>query len=203
VAEAPDVHPHGELDPGKSLREREWLKRSWRATAELIQCDVCLPDLSPQQREKMRLRWLVEARHYDSLWRHQRFLYYALRIPLIVGGVTVTTLAGLGAGELPTALAGGAVTVLTGLEALFNLGPRWHTLRQTYHQLEEEGWAYIDLVGPYRNEGTHPELFDRFLHQVEAINATQSESYLGLFREGTGDRPDGAAKDKQQKTDAD
>jgi hypothetical protein len=201
MAEDHGPHPHGELEPEESLREQEWLKRSWNATADLLQCELCLPGLSSPQREKMRLRWLVEARHYDSLWRHHRFLYYALRVPLIVGGVTVTTLAGLGAGDLPTALAGGAVTVLTGLEALFNLGPRWHALRQTYHQLDEEGWAYIDLVGPYRNRGTYAELFDSFLDRVEAINASQSESYLGLFREGSGDRTAGPAGEKQQDRD--
>lgn len=190
-------HPHGELEPDESLREQEWLKRSWKATADLLRCELCLPGLSSPQREKMRLRWLVEASHYDSLWRHHRFFYYALRVPLIVGGVAVTTLAGLGAGELPTALVGGAVTVLTGLESLFNLGPRWHTLRQTYEQLAEEGWAYIDLVGPYRNRGTHADLFDSFLDRVEAVNASQSESYLGLFREGSGDRTVGSAGDKQ------
>jgi hypothetical protein len=198
VPEEHGTHPHGELEPDDSMREPEWLRRSWKATADLLQCERCLPGLSSSQREKMRLRWLVEARHYDSLWRHHRFLYYSLRIPLIVGGVTVTTLAGLGAGELPTALVGAAVTVLTGLEGLFNLGPRWHTLRRTHEQLGEEGWTYIDLVGPYRNRGTHAELFGDFLDRVEAINASQSESYLGLFREGSRDRLGSAGENQQQ-----
>ena len=78
----------------------------------------------------MRLRWLVETKHYDDLWRRYRNGEYALRIPLIVAGATVSFLGAVNAGNTLIALAGLSVVVLTGLEQLFRLGPRWAKLRR-------------------------------------------------------------------------
>jgi hypothetical protein len=162
----------------KWLRERDWLEESWKASEQFL---ASLPDLTPGERETIRLRWLKEAEHYDGLWRQQRSKDYALRIPLVVGAATVPVLAGLNVKHGYVALVGLGVAIIASLDSLFQLGDRWRKLRQTANLMTHEGWCFIELTGPYITESSHKEAYRRFLDRLEELNATQAEGYLRVF----------------------
>jgi hypothetical protein len=160
--------------------EREWLRQSWAATGEFLNCDTCVP-LEPTQRETIRRRWLEEAKHYDDLWRTRRRWDYTLRVLIVIGAATVPVLAGLGAGRVPTALVGLGVAILAGLDGLFQLGDRWRQLRQTASLMASEGWSFLERTGPYAKATSHGDAYREFLDRIEGLNATQTEEYRGVF----------------------
>jgi len=161
--------------------ERDWLKRSWEEAEHLLDCKQCVPGLDSSQRQKIRVRWLNEAEHYDKLWRQRRSWDYVLRVLIIIGAATIPVLAGL-TGHIPTAIAGGVVAALAGLDGLFQLGNRWRQLRQTATLMTREGWSFLELTGPYRR-ASHSSAYLGFLDRLEELNAVQTEGYLRVLEE--------------------
>ena len=138
-------------------------------------------DLSPEQCQILKIRWVEQAKMYDQLWRGQRAVYYLVRVPIILGATTIPVLASLGVDKLVTALVGLGVALLTALDSFLQLGSRWHQHCHTATELGFEGWMFLERAGSYAGKTTH-QAYKAFMTRLEAINHKAALSYLSAFR---------------------
>jgi hypothetical protein len=111
----------------------------------------------------------------------------------LAAGVTVPVLASLDVGSIATAVIAAFVAVLTGLDQHFRFGARSLQMRRTAVLLKQEGWAYFQLRGRYR-DADHKSAYIDFLDRIETLNALQTEIYLDLSAQRSdrnGDTDDG------------
>ncbi len=169
-------------DPARARKPRRLLGafaiESWEKASELV---AGLEDLSPEQREIAQARWVQQGRMYETLWRRQRFAFYCLRVPIILGAATVPVLAGLSVPRIATALVGLLVAALTGLDGFFALGVRWQQHRRAASVIGFEGWQFLELSGDYAGKDRRTA-FSEFLTRLEDLNRNLEMTYLDIFR---------------------
>ena len=123
-----------------------------------------------------------------------RVRHYALRLPIVIGGVAVPGLISVSLSTAPgatgdlrqvTFLVSLMVAILAALEGVFQFGERWRHYRRTAERLKSAGWQFLMLNGPYRRYETHEQAFVPFTERVEEILGEDVEGYLGqLATEG-------------------
>ena len=131
-------------------------------------------------RAYLRYRWLAEYLSLDRKTTVPRRLHYALRTSAIVGGVLLPLLTSF-ASTIPWAAGLGAVVscIVAGsvaLDGLYRPGNRWQLYRQASEMLKSEGWMFMAGAAPY-DKGAAPEVFDRFVVNVERMLRNEVQDY--------------------------
>jgi hypothetical protein len=155
-------------------------RQGWETAEELIDG---FKELEKAEREIVRTRWLNEVMLYHHLWKRQRFAYYALRAPMIIGATTVPVLASLSVPKIATVLVGLAVAILTAFDGLFRLGSRWRQARFAEERLSSEGWQFLELAGENYEKAERRAAYKAFLRRIEKLNEQLSMMRLELFDE--------------------
>lgn len=170
--------------------------RTDAATRDRLGAMVETLDLDPFRKELLRQRWLDQVAWISAQARKMRVRYYVLRLPVVVGGVTIPALIsvslGAAAGQIEdfrivTFWISLGVAVLAALEAIFQYGDRWRHYRRTAERLKSLGWQYFQLNGAFRRHASHDAAFVAFTERVEEILGEDVEGYLGQM---SGDPPD-------------
>ena len=146
-------------------------------------------ELSPFRKELLRQRWLDQTTWVSNQARRLRIRYYALRLPVVVGGVAIPGLVSLSLTTAQTSaitdyrwfvfILSLMVAIFAALEALFQFGDRWRHYRRTAERLKSAGWQYFQLNGAFRRHETHEAAFEPFTERVEEILGEDVEGYLG------------------------
>jgi hypothetical protein len=169
------------------LRSAEWLGggkaqgQSWRTAERLLDG---LEELSDQERDVVRTRWLVATRRYDELWQKQRLGYFFLRGLTLVGAAIVPVLVSLSAPRLATAIVGLSVAILTGLDSLFRLAERWRQARFAASVMGSEGWRFLELSGDTYRGLSRQDACKVFLSRLEDVHERISMMRLDIFTDG-------------------
>jgi hypothetical protein len=157
-----------------------WLTDSYTSVIDSLE----LEDL---HKVFLKARWLDQLMWLEARAVANRRAYYRLRIATIVGGATLTALAGLrvsGAAQSSVNWAifalGLMTTIAAGLEEFFQYGATWRAYREKAERLKTEGWHFFQLTGPYGGLNIHAEAFRAFAARVEET----------LSGEGGGVRPE-------------
>jgi hypothetical protein len=165
----------------------EWLgggkaqEQSWRSAERLLDG---LKELSEQERDVVRTRWLVETRRYDELWQKQRLGYFLLRGLTVVGAAIVPVMVSLSAPKLATALVGVSVAILTGFDSLFRLAERWRQARFAAAVMTFEGWRFLELSGEIYGGLNRRDACQVFLSRLEDVHERISMMRLDIFADG-------------------
>lgn len=133
-------------------------------------------DLSDGRKDVLRAEWLDEVVCLEAKAEANKRAHYGLRMAAIVGGATLTALAGLQAsGAVQSSVSwiifalGLITTIALALEAFYHYGTTWHTHRTAAEQLKLEGYLFLALVGPYKDCRNHGEAYEDFLARIESI----------------------------------
>jgi hypothetical protein len=137
-------------------------------------------DLTEQQRQSMKQRWLDQVTWMDRRATRSRISFVVLRLITILGGVAIPALVEVKTGDhsapwaLRTATALGlAIAAAASVESFFHFGERWQHYRHATEELRAEGWRFIQLAGrayaprPGDPPGSHQDLFPTFAERVE------------------------------------
>jgi hypothetical protein len=146
-------------------------------------------ELSPFRKDLLRQRWLDQVVWASRQARRMRVRYYALRLPIVVGGVAVPGLISISLTTAETGAIGDIrlvtfaisllVAIFAALEGVFQFGERWRHYRRTAERLKSAGWQYLMLNGAYRRHQSHESAFVAFTERVEEILGEDVEGYLG------------------------
>jgi Protein of unknown function (DUF4231) len=172
--------PDATAPPARPIRERDWLRHSWDELTELAH----ELDLGPREMRVLDLRWLDEARHYETLWRRQRRIHDVLGVVTIIAGLAAPLLVAFDAPDWTLAVAGFVVAASSALAGFFRYGDRWRHQRRTAMLLKSEGVRFLELRAPYGAHGSHQSAFPYFIERLEGLNEAQSEEYLALWTLG-------------------
>lgn len=141
--------------------------------------------LSDLQKRFLRDRWLDQLRWFEGKSVYNQRRYYALRLVIIVGGVTVPALVSLNIrqNEVAPTLAwitfgvSLVVAIAAALEAFFGYGERWRSFRRTAEDLKAHGWRFFELASPYVAQD-HPMVFPAFAAHVETLVQQDVEAFI-------------------------
>jgi hypothetical protein len=163
------------------VAERSYNDALKQDLGELIAA-VDLPELN---KHFLRSRWLDQMLWAEGRADSTRSRYYVLRLIAIVGGVTVPALVSLNVQTSVTAVVSWvtftislAVAICLALESFFRWGERWTHYRRLSELLKSEGWLFFQLAGPYQESGTHARAYPEFAKRVEAIVASDVETFI-------------------------
>jgi ABC-type multidrug transport system fused ATPase/permease subunit len=137
--------------------------------------------LTAEECQILKTRWVDQTTMYERLWRGQRWVFYLVRVPVILLATTIPVLASLAVPKEVTAFVGLAVAILTALDSFFQLGSRWQQHRHAATELGFEGWQFVELSGAYAGKKRR-EAYQEFMTDLEAMNKKLATSYLDLFR---------------------
>jgi hypothetical protein len=171
----------------KWLVSAEWLgggkaqEQSWLSAERLIDS---LEEMSEQERDIVRTRWLNESRRYHELWQKQRLDYFLLRGPMVIGATTVPVLISLDAPRIATAIVSLCVAILAGLDSLFRLDERWRQARLAAATMLLEGWRFLELSGEIYGDLDRRAAYQTFLSRLEEIHERVSATRVNIFAEG-------------------
>jgi hypothetical protein len=141
--------------------------------------------LTDLQKDFLRERWLDQLDWFEGKSGYNQRRYYALRIVVIIGGVTVPALVSLNVrkGDVAHTLAwitfaaSLVVALAAALETFFGYGERWRTFRRTAESLKSHGWQFFELSGPYAAPD-HATAFPTFATQVEALVQQDVDAFI-------------------------
>lgn len=146
---------------------------------------IAAVDLPELHKHFLRSRWLDQMLWAEGRANLARSRHYVLRLIAIVGGVIVPALVSLNV-QTPVAPAVSwvtftislAVAISLALEGFFRWGERWTHYRRLSELLKSEGWLFFQLTGPYEESGTHAKAYPEFAKRVEAIVASDVETFI-------------------------
>jgi hypothetical protein len=155
-----------------------------RVTAPFLEIIDSL-DLNDLQKRYLRDRWLDQVNWFEKKAGYNSHRYIALRIVVILGGVTIPALVSLNARESSFAATLAWVTfslslvvaVAAALEVFLGYGERWRSFRRTVEALKSHGWQFFELSGPYAL-ASHTEAFPVFASQVEGLVQQDVEAFI-------------------------
>jgi hypothetical protein len=140
-------------------------------------------EISELGKRFLRLRWLDQMLWAERRAGEARNRYYGLRLVAIVGGVIVPALVGLQLGPDSAKAMSWIILVISltvavslAVESFFRWGERWTHYRRMSELLKSEGWLFFQLAPPYL--GTHADAYPAFAGRVEAIVATDVDSFI-------------------------
>jgi hypothetical protein len=158
-----------------------------------------LVDLSEQQRNYLKLRWLDQMIWLSNSASKARDSYYSVKrltilsgvlIPVLIGsnfGATVDTTLGTsladtvdGIFKLIAIVLGLFIAAANGLNEFFKYHERWQNYRTSSELLKAEWWFYYSLTGKY--EGLkHEKAFDDFAERAENILRQDLKTYTATI----------------------
>jgi hypothetical protein len=132
------------------------------------------------QLKYLKERWRPQVVHAEDRVKWNRNKYFALRLPTVLGAVSLPPLAS------PTVEAPWArwaalvislvVALCTAVEGLFRFGNRWRLYRRMLDELRREGWSYAYKIGDYEREET--ATFSTFVDRSEDILRRYGEEFI-------------------------
>lgn len=142
--------------------------------------------LHDEQRHFLRSRWLENLLWMEAAAQRTRGRYYALRLITVIGAVIVPALVSINAvGETQTIVTwltfavSLIVAISAAVEGFIRFGERWRHYRSLVEELKAEGWAFFELSGPYRADGSsHETAFPGFVERVNDVLRRETESYI-------------------------
>jgi hypothetical protein len=156
------------------------------------------PDLSKEQKNYLRDRWLERILWWNSRSRWAKRLYFSSRCVIVVGSILVPYLTSASFSEQtdPSLRRAGSIVSLivaacAGIEALFGWGGIWLEKRRATELLTIEGWLFLQSAGQYKNKipaGSFPE----FVTEVESKIASEIGEYVAIAQRGQGSQGAGA-----------
>lgn len=146
---------------------------------------IAAVDLPELHKHFLRSRWLDQMLWAEGRANSARSRHYVLRLIAIVGGVIVPALVGLNVQLSAAAVVSWvtftislAVAISLALENFFRWGERWTHYRRLSELLKSEGWLFFQLAGPYEESGTHARAYPEFAKRVEALVASDVETFI-------------------------
>jgi len=154
--------------------------------------------LTNLQKDFLRDRWVDQLEWFEAKSAYNQRRYYALRIVVVIGGVTVPALVSLNVrkGDVAQKLAwvtfalSLVVAIAAALETFFGYGERWRTFRRTAELLKSHGWQYFELAGPYAAPD-HATAFPAFAAQVEGLVQQDVDAFIAARTRAAQAQPDG------------
>jgi len=158
---------------------REWMKQDLGSIIDTL-------DLSDLHKHFLRSRWLDTLLWMDGRANRARTRYYVLRLTAIIGGVIVPALVSVkmnnpNASDLVGWLTFGLsllVALSVAVEGFFHFGERWRHYRRVSERLKMEGWQFLQLSGPYRQQGSHTAVFPFFAERIEVCVRSEVDEYM-------------------------
>lgn len=140
-------------------------------------------DLSPKQKEAIEARWLSEVMRMDHRVRADRWKFYWLRLPVVVGAAILPAIVNLKVSDdgfwgWVALVVSAVVAIGAALEGVLRFGPRWRVYRRSFDALLTEGWKFFQLIKPYDVSATHSEAYPEFAAKVEEIIGGYAADYL-------------------------
>jgi len=134
----------------------------------------------------IRSRWLESLLWMEAAAQRSRRRYYALRLVIVVGAVTIPALVSINAvGKTNSVVTWVtfAVSLVVGVSAavdgFFHFGDRWRHYRSIVEELKTEGWDLHQLSGPYAGDGaTHETVFPVFVKRVDTLLVRETQTYI-------------------------
>lgn len=153
-----------------------------KAQLEPVIDGVSLDDL---QKRFLRDRWLDQLLWFESKAAANQRRYYALRLVMIVGGVTVPALVSLNVRENHVADALAWITfsvslvvaITAAVDGLFGFGERYRSFRRTAELLKADGWQFFELAGAYA-AADHAAAFPRFTAHTETLIQQDLKAFI-------------------------
>ena len=144
-----------------------------------------LDDLTAQQRQFLKSRWVDQVEWMGAAAKRAQRRYYRLRVIMVVGAVVVPALVGLNVrGSFATGLLwvtfalGLVLGCATAVDQFFDFGERWRHYRRTSERLRAEGWLFLELAGDYENAPNHGAVYARFAKRVEDLLREDVDSFI-------------------------
>lgn len=138
--------------------------------------------------EYIEARWLKYVEWWDSRARKAKSRYHGLRSAVIIGGALIPALVGLrelnvwGNHTWPFAvasiIASLVVAICAGLESLFGFGNIWREKRAAAELIKSEGFSFLELIGDYKDFGSHKDAFKQFAGAVEQLVRNEIKDYI-------------------------
>ncbi|HET6996613.1 MAG TPA: DUF4231 domain-containing protein [Chitinophagaceae bacterium] len=150
--------------------------------------DKLKSDLTANQIEFIKTRWLGQVVYWDQRSRRARRKYFAMRATMVLGGVALpvfTTLAITYPAQntffsiLATFL-GAIVAAAAAWEGIANYGQIWLEKRRAAELLKVEGWLFFELADRY-SATSYAEGFKSFAGAVENLIGKEIGEYVAVF----------------------
>jgi Protein of unknown function (DUF4231) len=168
-------------------------------------------DVTPLQKEFLRLRWLDQVLWMEDRANNTKALYYILRLTTIVGGVIIPALVSV---SLPS---GDAITwvvfvlslvvaISAALEGFLRPGEQWRHYRTMVELLKNEGWLFFQHSGRYdaQHFPSRDKAYATFAHRVERWNRLEVGEYITeVVRDKGEDEDKDQGNDEDKDTDKD
>ena len=144
-------------------------------------------DIDDDHRRFMKSRWLDQLAWLEGKAVGAQRRYYALRLITLVGALLIPALVSINfAGDrydtavrVATWVVSLVVAVSAAIEQFFRYGDRWRNYRRTAERMKTEGWLYIQLSGPYAEDGvSHSSAYPAFALRVEELIQSDVDTYL-------------------------
>jgi len=161
--------------------------RALNPEARQIACAFEKLDITPDSRNTLQSRYVPYVNWLEKHTARTRLAHYALRIPALLAGILVSSLAALSTDvdslRWATVSLGLVVAVTIALDGFFNLRERWLHYRRAAETLKSEAWRFIGLAAPY-TDGTHEIHFARFVDRMERLIVEEVGMYIqGVAKE--------------------
>ena len=142
--------------------------------------------LTERRKHFLRSRWLESLLWMESAAQRSRRRYYALRLVIVVGAVTIPALVSINAvGKTNSVVTWVtfAISLVVGVSAavdgFFHFGDRWRHYRSIVEEMKTEGWDLHELSGVYAGDGTtHGALFPVFVKRVDTVLVRETQTYI-------------------------
>ena len=126
------------------------------------------------QRLEEQLAW------YDSHSARSKRWFQRLKVAQIVIAAAIPVAAAGGASAAVTAVLGGAIVVLEGLQQLFQFQQNWTSYRATAEALKHEKWLFLAEAGPYAGALRPTALL---AERVEALASQETAAWTSTQRD--------------------
>jgi len=110
---------------------------------------------------------------YDQQATGNRITYQVLRVAAVVLAAAIPVLTTSGAPPLATAILGGAIVVVEGVQQVFRFHDHYIAYRSTWNTLEREKRLFESHVGRYANNANRDQALAERINQILAEETTR------------------------------
>jgi Protein of unknown function (DUF4231) len=108
---------------------------------------------------------------YDRGASRNKLLYQNLRVLTLVLAAAIPVVGAFGGPAEVTAVLGGAIVIVEGLQQLFQFHDRWVDYRKTWNELDQERRLHQLRAGPYASGNPDKRLGERMTMILAAENS--------------------------------
>ena len=138
--------------------------------------------------EYIQARWLKYIEWWDGRAKDAKTNYQRMRSAVIIAGALIPALVGLRElnvlGEYAwifavlSIIASLVVAICSGFEGSFNYNGIWREKRAAAEIIKSEGFSFLQLIGDYKDFGSHKEAFKTFAENVENLIRHEIKDYI-------------------------